>query len=205
YEFLFLPGFTMRDQVTEISGRGVGLDIVQAMVKEVGGRVRASSSPDTGTQFALELPLTLSVVRALVFEVGREKYAIPLARIAAVAAVPKNGIESTEGRQHFGFHGEQVGLVTAHQVFALNDAPLANEVLPVIVLGDQVRRYGLVVDRLLFESELVVLALDPRLGKVQDVSAAAILSDRSPALIVDVDDMIRSIENLATKGSLASL
>lgn len=195
-EFLFLPGFTLKDSVSEISGRGVGLDVVQAMVKEVGGRVRISSQHRIGTRFQLELPLTLSVVRTLLVEIAGEPYALPLARIER--AIKVSAIEVVQGRQHFTMEHHQVGLVTARQVLGLEAAPFAADRSSVIVLGDKTGYYGLVVDRFLGERELVVRTLDPRLGKVKNVSSAALMPDGSPILILDVDDLRRSIENLAS-------
>ncbi|WP_050031291.1 hybrid sensor histidine kinase/response regulator [Verrucomicrobium sp. BvORR034] len=202
-EFLFLPGFSMKDTVTHLSGRGVGLDVVQTMAKEVGGGARISSNLGSGTQFQLQLPLTLSVLRTLIVEVGGETYAFPLARIAGALKVSRAQIESVEGREHFRFGDQQVGLVTAHQVLGVPDVPAAEEEVPVLVLGDKNSRYGVVMDRFLNERELVVLPLDPRLGKIKDISAAALLPDQSPVLIVDVDDMVRSIELLVSGGRLA--
>jgi two-component system sensor histidine kinase and response regulator WspE len=202
-EFLFLPGFTMRETVTEISGRGVGLDAVQTMVKEVGGSVRASAQLGAGTQFQIKLPLTLSVVRALLVDIGGEPYAFPLGRIASAVNVAREKIASVEGREHFSLGHEQVGLVAAHQVLGLDGSAPGDGELPVIVLGDKTTRYGLVVDRFLGERELVVRPLDARLGKVKDISAAALMPDQAPALIIDVDDLLRSIENLVSGGRLA--
>ena len=197
YEFLFLPGFTMKQSVTEISGRGVGLDVVQTTVKEMGGRVRVSSRPGRGTQFELHLPLTLSVLRTLLVEVAGEPYAFPLARIVSARKVSPGEVESIEGREHFAFDGQQIGLVSAHQILGV-DEPREKGNLSVIVLGEKNARYGVVVDRFLGENELVVRALDPRLGKVKDISAAALMPDQSPVLIIDVEDLIRSIENLVS-------
>lgn len=202
-EFLFLPGFTMKETVTEISGRGVGLDVVQTMVKEVGGGVRITSQPGKGTMFSLQLPLTLSVLRTLLVEIGGEPYAFPLARITSAMKVPREKIESVEGRQHFRFGEQQIGLVPAHQILGVPETASLNGELPVIVLGEKTNRYGIVTDRFLGERELVVRPLDSRLGKIKDISAAALMPDQSPVLIIDVDDMIRSIENLITGGRIS--
>ncbi len=204
-EFLFLPGFTMKETVTEISGRGVGLDVVQTMVKEIGGGVRITSQPGKGTMFSLQLPLTLSVLRTLLVEIGGEPYAFPLARITSALKVPREQIESIEGRQHFRFGEQQVGLVPAHQILGVADTSNLNGELPVIVLGEKTNRYGIVTDRFLGERELVVRPLDPRLGKIKDISSAALMPDQSPVLILDVDDMIRSIENLVSGGRVAQV
>jgi two-component system sensor histidine kinase and response regulator WspE len=197
FEFLFLPDFTLKESVSEISGRGVGLDAVHAMAKDVGGRVRISSQLGRGTRFQLELPLTLSVVRTLLVEIADEPYALPLARIERAIKVSQTSIEVVQGRQHFALDDHQVGLVTAHQVLGLNSSPKTSSEASVIVLGDKAGYYGLVVDRFLSERELVVRTLDPRLGKVKNVSSAALMPDGSPILILDVDDLRRSIENIA--------
>jgi two-component system sensor histidine kinase and response regulator WspE len=206
-EFLFLPGFTGRDKVTEISGRGVGLDAVQNMVKELRGSVRLSSRPGLGARFQLHLPLTTSVMRALLVDISGECYAFPLAQIICTAMVPRGEIQWLEGRQHFRLNGRQVGLVAAQQVLEGTDSKAVPEQLHVVVVGDATRahEYGLAVDRFRGVSELVVQPLDPRLGKVKDISAGALLDDGTPLLIVDVEDLLRSVERLVSTGRLAQV
>jgi len=204
-EFLFLPGFTLKETVTEISGRGVGLDIVQNMVKSVRGAIRINTQPERGMRMQLHLPLTLSVLRALLVEVAGEPYAIPLTQISRALKLPREKIEMLEGRHYFHFGDQHVGLLTAHQVLDCGDPVTSAGDLPIVVLGDRNARYGLIVDRFLGERELVVQPLDPRLGKIKDISAAALMEDGSPVLIVDVEDLVRSIEKLASGGALAKV
>jgi len=204
-EFLFLPGFTMRESVTEISGRGVGLDVVQNMVKQVRGTVRVTSQTGKGTRFLLQLPLTLSVVRTLLVEIGGEPYAFPLAYIVCTLKLPKEQIEVLEGRQHFSLDGRRVGLVTAHQVLDGGEAKSPGDDLSIVVVGNHTCTYGLLVDRFLGERELVVQPLDTRLGKIKDISAGALMEDGSPVLIVDVEDMIRSVDKLVSVGRLSEI
>ena len=201
-EFLFLPGFSTASKVTEISGRGVGLNVVQSMVQEVGGHVRATSRLGEGTTFLLQLPLTLSVIRTLLVEISGEPYAFPLARIDRSVKVPRSQVELIEGRQFFRLGEDNVALISASQVLEVAEKGGGADELSVIVLGDQMSRYGLVVDRFLGERELVLRPLDPRLGKLQDIGSAAIMVDGSPVLIVDVEDMVRSIDNLLREGRL---
>ncbi len=201
-EFLLLPGFTMRDTVTEISGRGVGLDVVQNMVKSVRGMVRIVTYPGRGMRFQLHLPLTLSVLRTLLVEVAGEPYAIPLSQITRTLKLPQEQIKALNGRHYFTFGEQQIGLLTAHQVLGRDQPSPTRGALPVVILGDRNSRCGLVVDRLLGERELVVQTLDSRLGKIQDISAGALMEDGSPVLIVDVEDMLRSIEKLVSSGQL---
>ena len=204
-QFLFLPGFSLKEDVTEISGRGVGLDVVQNMAKSVRGNVRVTAQPGCGMRFQMQLPLTLSVLRTLLVEIGGEPYAFPLAQIASTLKLSRDSVETLEGRQHFRVGDQHVGLLTARQVFECPDALSAEADLPVVVLGERNQRYGLMVDRFLGERELVVQPLDPRLGKIKDISAAALMEDGAPVLIVDVDDMVQSIEKLISSGTLASV
>jgi two-component system sensor histidine kinase and response regulator WspE len=203
-DFLFLPGVTMTNAVTEISGRGVGLDVVQNMVKSVRGTVRVNTQSGRGTRFQLQLPLTMSVLRALLVQVGGEPYALPLSRISRTLKLPREKIQVLEGRHYFTLGDQQIGLLTAHQLLDCEPQPPGNE-LSVVVLGDRNTRYGLIVDRFLGERELVVQPLDPRLGKVKDLNAGALMEDGSPVLILDVEDMLDSIDRLISNGLLAKV
>lgn len=204
-EFLFLPGFSMKEAVTEVSGRGVGLDVVRNVLKQVRGTVRVITRVGEGTHFHLELPLTLSVARVLLVEVDGEPYAVPLACITRTLKLAQGDIELLEGCPHFLLEGRSVGLVAAHQLLGGAPPKAAGEVLPVIVLGNATHQYGLVVDRFLGERELVVQAFDARLGKIKDVVAGALMEDGSPVLILDVEDVIRSVEKLADAGGLSGV
>jgi len=199
-ESLFLPGFTLKESVTEISGRGFGLDIVQNMIKSVRGAVRLNNQPGRGLRVQLQLPLTLSVVRALLVRVAGEAYAIPLSQITRTLKLPLRGVSTLEGRRHFHLAGQEIGLLTAHQVLDCGEPRARGPDLHIVVLSDRSARYGLVVDEFLGERELVVQPLDPRLGKVRDISAAAIMEDGSPVLIMDVDDVLRSVDKLLAEG-----
>lgn len=201
-DFLFLPGFSTSASVTEISGRGVGLDVVHTMVQEVGGSVRGDSTSGQGTRFHLQLPLSLSVVRTILVEIANEPYAIPLTRIDRILNVDRAAVQTLEDHQFYTFDGEHIGLVDAHQVLMSTAIVEISETVPVVVVSDRLNRFGFVVDRFLGERDLVVKPLDPSLGKVPNISAAAILEDGSPVLILDIDDVVRSIDNILTQGRL---
>jgi len=204
-EFLFLPRFTLKESVTEISGRGVGLDVVRNMVKQLRGTVSISSQVGKGTRFILQLPLTLSVARMLLVEIDLEPYAFPLPYITRTLKLSPTTIEMLEGRQHFKFDGQHIGLITSHQILGRPKAKPTNDDLSVIVVEDNDLFYGVVVDRFLGERELVVHALDPRLGKIKNISAGALMEDGSPLLIIDVEDLIRSIGQIITRGSFNTI
>jgi two-component system sensor histidine kinase and response regulator WspE len=200
--FLFLPGFSLRDKVTEVSGRGVGLDAVQHMVRQLRGAVVLEQTAGQGSRFHLEVPLTLSVVRSLVVEVGEEAYAFPLAHIERMCDLAPDDIVQLEGRQHFWHEGRHVGLVAASQLLQRPAGQNNDETLKVVVIRERDAVYGIAVERFIGERTLVVLPLDDRLGKVQDISAGALLDDGSVVLIVDVEDMLRSVDKLLNTGRL---
>ncbi|WP_350613641.1 hybrid sensor histidine kinase/response regulator [Pseudomonas sp. HY7a-MNA-CIBAN-0227] len=200
--FLFLPGFSLRDKVTEVSGRGVGLDAVQHMVRQLRGAVVLEQTAGQGSRFHLEVPLTLSVVRSLVVEVGEEAYAFPLAHIERMCNLEPDEIVQLEGRQHFWHEGRHVGLVAASQLLQRPPGQSNEETLKVVVIRERDAVYGIAVERFIGERTLVVLPLDDRLGKVQDISAGALLDDGSVVLIVDVEDMLRSVDKLLNTGRL---
>ncbi|ROO05044.1 hybrid sensor histidine kinase/response regulator [Pseudomonas fluorescens] len=200
--FLFLPGFSLRDTVTEVSGRGVGLDAVQHMVRQLRGAVVLEQTAGEGSRFHLEVPLTLSVVRSLVVEVGEEAYAFPLAHIERMCDLAPEDIVQVEGRQHFWHEGQHVGLVAASQLLNRPASQNSGETLKVVVIRERDAVYGVAVERFIGERTLVVLPLDERLGKVQDISAGALLDDGSVVLIVDVEDMLRSVDKLLNTGRL---
>lgn len=197
-EFLFLPSFSTRDEVTEISGRGVGLDVVHSMVHEVGGIVRAVSRPGKGLSFHLELPLTLSVIRTFIVEIAGETYAFPLARIDRCLTLSREEIDTVEDRQYFRLADKNISLVNVRDVLELEKTDDAQDPLRIVVISDRVHSYGLMVDAFVGEYDLVVRPLDPRLGKVSDISTMAIMLDGAPVLIFDIDDLVRSIDGMLT-------
>ena len=197
-EFLFLPGFSTKSVVTEISGRGVGLDVVQSMTKAVGGSVRVATQTGRQTVFTLQLPITMSVIRALLVDIDGEPYAFPLTRIDQILSCRRDDIRTVEGRQYVDRDGVAIGLVLAAQVLDLNVSavPVADDALSVVVISDRGQQFGMIVTAFLGERDLEVRPLDPRLGKVPDINSASLLENGDPVLIVDVDDLVRSIDGL---------
>ncbi len=201
FEFLFLPGFSTAEKVTDLSGRGVGLDVVQEMVHSAGGSVRVFSELGKGTTFQLQLPITRSVVRALQVEICGEPYAFPLARIdGALKRMPED-FKTVEDRLFIEFEGRRAGVVSAGEVLGFPSETPAGKVVHLVLLSERDALYALEVDRFLGERELVVRPLDPRLGKVAEISSAALMEDGSPLLIFDVDDLLKSLDALLAGGN----
>ncbi|UCD66547.1 MAG: hybrid sensor histidine kinase/response regulator [Deltaproteobacteria bacterium] len=202
-EFLFLPNFSTKKSVSKVSGRGVGMDVVHSVINEVRGKIRSSTKLDEGSSFELQLPLTLSVLRALLTEINSEPYAFPLVSIDHVLQLAPEQIQEVEGRQYFTFNEKRIGVVSAQQVFKTETPTDASEEhIYVIVFSDRLNLYGLTVDKLLGVRDLVVQRIDPRLGKVKDINSASILEDGTPVLIIDVEDVFRSLDQLISGNRL---
>jgi len=199
-EFLFLPGFSLKESANELSGRGVGLDVVHDTVRALNGAVRAESAPGAGFSTVITLPLTQSIVRALVVDVAGEAYALPIARVERVQRVPAAEVLALYGRQYVKVGDEQLGIVAAGRVLDLG-ATVAGAELAVVVIGTGRERYGLVVDAVRSEQSLTVQPLEPTFGKLRDVAAAALLDDGTPVLILDVPDLLLSIARLLGTGA----
>jgi len=204
-EFLFLPDFSTRDEVTEVSGRGVGLDVVRDMVKELGGSVVVNNSPGKGVKFILKLPLTLSVMSALLVEISGEPYAFPLAKVDRILKINIKDITEMEGRQFIALEGKNIGLISAAEVLGFEQIDSINDTLTVLLLSDRMDIYGVVVDRYIDQKQLSVSALDERLGKVPNVSSVALMENGEPLFILDVDDLVRSINYMVNDGGLADV
>jgi two-component system sensor histidine kinase and response regulator WspE len=183
------------------------------MVHSVRGTVRVATRPGKGTRFTLQLPITVSVIRALLVEIAGEPYAFPLSRIDRILTVTPGDVRDLEGKPHVLLDDQLVGLVEATRVLELDPIAegghgagrRAGAPLPVVVASDRSHRFGVVVDRFLGERDLRVSPLDARLGKVPNISSSSVLEDGWPVLIVDVEDLIRSVDNLLSGRRLGKL
>ena len=199
-EFLFLPGFSTVDQVTELSGRGVGLDIVYNMVREVGGQIQSHSQPNQGMSVHLQLPLTLSILRTLLVEISGETYALPLARIDKTMLATSEELVKQDHGYRLRWNDQWIPAMHAHRVLYLLETEYEDP-FPVIVMNHAGNPMALVVNRFHVQKDLVVRPLDARLGKVKNIHAASVLEDGSPVLILDVQDLLRSMDQMLAKAS----
>ncbi len=199
FDYLFRSGFSTAEQITDVSGRGVGLDVVQEMVHSVAGTLRLTSEPGHGTTIHMQMPLTLSVVRVVMVAIGGDAYALPLRRVQRVLSLRASEIRTLENRPFFAVGKEQISLVGAREVLELEGVAALPDPLCVVVIGEN-QTCGLAVDRFLGELDVVVRPLDRRLGKVRDVSAVTTTATGDPMLILDVDDLLSSVQRMASSG-----
>ncbi len=191
-ELIFLPGFSTAETTTDVSGRGVGLDVVRRNVKELGGSIEIKNSPGNGARFIITLPLTLAIVDGQSIAVGRQNYIVPLISIIESLQIKQGALNRVAGRgEVFTFRGDYVPVIRLHELFGVEPrSRKLDEGLIVIVEGDG-RRVGLFVDDLLGQQQVVIKSLETNYGHIDGVSGATILGDGSVALILDLPGIIR--------------
>jgi two-component system, chemotaxis family, sensor kinase CheA len=191
HDLIFLPGFSTAEKTTDLSGRGVGMDVVRRNVKELGGKIELRSERGKGSRFIITLPLTLAIVDGQSVAVGSETYIIPLISIVESMRLKETSISRLSGHNEvFSFRGDYLPIIRLHELFGVEPRARAlHEGLVVIAEGDG-RRVGLFVDDLLGQQQVVIKSLEANYGHVEGVSGATILGDGSVALILDVTGII---------------
>jgi two-component system chemotaxis sensor kinase CheA len=183
------PGFTTAETVTNVSGRGVGIDVATTRLRALGGTIEVRSELGKGTSFVLRLPVTLAIVRALIASVGQERYALPLTYVSETVEFGETPTTTVEGREAIVLRDRVVPLVhLRHLLNVEGDAPPPRR--PIIVLAMGERRAGVVVDGMLGQREIVVKGFDAPLGTLPLFSGATIMGDGVPALILDAGGLV---------------
>ena len=191
-EFIFLPGFSTKSQVTNLSGRGVGMDVVKTNISNIGGSIDINSKRGVGTNIRLKIPLTLAIMPALFVRCGSEPYAIPqnsvLEMVRLDLSEATTGLEDFYGTPVFRLRNQLVPILFLnHQLEVSQDLPAADAILNIAILQSSGIRFGLVVDEVLKMQEVVVKPLGPLLKDVKDFAGATILGNGRVALILDID------------------
>lgn len=191
-DLIFCAGFSTAEQATDISGRGVGMDVVRRNIKELGGNIEVRSEPGKGSRFIITLPLTLAIVDGQSVAVGTETYIVPLITIIESLQLKPDMVNRVAGQgEVFWFREQYVPIVRLHEVFGLRPRTTSlHEGLIMVVEGDG-KRVGLFVDDLLGQQQVVIKSLETNFRRVEGVSGATILGDGSVALILDVPGLIR--------------
>jgi two-component system chemotaxis sensor kinase CheA len=191
-ELIFEPGFSTAAQTTDLSGRGVGMDVVRRNVMDLGGSVVIHSKPGQGTSFTITLPLTLAIIDGLTAAVGEETYIVPLVSIVESVQLQADAIRTVAGGgELFRFRDGYLPVVRLHEVFGCAGARTAIEAGIVIVVEGDGARIGLFVDALIGQQQAVVKSLETNYRRVSGISGATILADGSVALIADVAGLVR--------------
>lgn len=192
YQLLFAPGFSTAEVISDVSGRGVGLDVVKAKITSLGGNVTIYSTPGKGTNFSVQLPLTLSIIAAMLIRLGSEKYAIPLSSIVETAIVKKSQIRTIHGNRMLEFRDSHIPLVSLSRIFSVPDYDESDEEeTEIVVVRKGERLVALAVQDFIGQNEIVIKNLGKYLPDVQGISGATILGDGQVALIIDPNAFIK--------------
>lgn len=187
---LFLPSFSMAKKVSDISGRGVGLDVVKSNIEALGGDVEVATVLGEGTTFTVRLPLTLAIIQALMVEIREEKYAIALASISNIESIPVNEIKYVQAKEVIHLRGSVIPLIRLDKILDINDDQEEPENLTVVIVKKGDEQAGLVVDNLMGQQEIVIKSLGKYINNNKLISGATILGDGEVALILDVNTLM---------------
>ncbi|MHA0855985.1 chemotaxis protein CheW [Paenibacillus sp. CMAA1364] len=192
YQLLFAAGFSTAEVISDVSGRGVGLDVVKSKINSLGGNVMIYSTPGKGTNFSVQLPLTLSIISAMLVQIGSEKYAIPLTSIVETGIIKKAQIRTVHGSKMIEFRGSHIPLVSLSQLFDITDFDeTMEEETEIIVIRKGDRMAALTIQEFIGQNEIVLKSLGKYLPQVNGVSGATILGDGQVALIIDPNAFIK--------------
>ncbi|WP_117160862.1 chemotaxis protein CheA [Paraliobacillus sp. X-1268] len=191
HQLILSSGFSTADKISDISGRGVGLDVVKNTIESLGGSITIQSEFGKGSLFSIQLPLTLSIISVLLVEVHKEKYAIPLSSIIETAIVNKSEIMHAHNKQVIDFRGKVVPLISLKQVFNVPGEVEEDQFCSIIIIRQGEKMAGLIVDTFIGQQEIVLKSLGDYLGDIFAISGATILGDGQVALIVDTNALIK--------------
>ncbi|MEW6376188.1 MAG: chemotaxis protein CheW [Thermodesulfobacteriota bacterium] len=200
YPFLFIPGFSTSETVTEVSGRGVGLDVVRENISKLKGIVEVYSTPGQGSRFILKLPLTLGITESLFVACGSETFALPIENVVETIRVNLEEIRTVEGKEAITLRGQILPLVRLNDVFRLSQRGIVEKKYFLIVIVQSVeKRIGLMVDQLLGRQEIVRKNLSGPLKNVCGISGATIIGDGRVILILDIPQIIENVEDMMVR------
>ncbi len=189
HSLLFLPGFSTSKEVSDVSGRGVGLDVVKSKIESINGSVEIDTELDKGTKFIIRIPLTLAIIQALLIKLAHEIYAIPLSSITEITVINKNDIRNIQGQEITLYRGKTIPVVRLNNLMGLEVENDSDECTVVVVRKGE-KQAGLLVDSLIGQQEIVIKPLGKYLSNIKYLSGATILGNGNISLILDVNSLI---------------
>ncbi|MGI9951234.1 chemotaxis protein CheA [Moorellaceae bacterium AZ2] len=203
-DLIFLPGFSTSDKITDVSGRGVGMDIVRAHLEKINGTIDIQTTPGAGTRFTIKLPLTLAINRSLLVTLGDRVYAFPLANVVEIIEVEPSQVKRVQHQEVTVVRGQVLPLVHLARALGLKgDRRTAEDKAAVVIVGLAEKRVGFIVDSLIGEQEIVIKSLGNYIGKIPGIAGATIMGDGRVALILDIHSLIEHL-GAAEERELAS-
>ncbi len=189
-DLLFLPSFSTAKEVTDVSGRGVGLDVVKSKIETLGGEVEVKTKLGEGSTWIIRLPLTLAIIQALMVEVGGEKYAISLNSVTTLENIAPSDVKLVQSEEVIHLRGSVIPLIRLNEVLDIESTRKENENMIVAIVKKGDKLAGLVVDKLMGQQEIVIKSLGKFVDKTRIISGATILGDGEVALILDANVLI---------------
>ena len=189
YNLIFLPGFSTSDKISNVSGRGVGLDVVKTMVEKLKGSISVTSDRGKGSKFSIRLPLTLAIIQALLVRVGKEVYSIPVANVIESQRVRRENINTIDNYEVLNVRNEVISILRLSRLFNIKKTG-SDEYCFIVIVGSQEKKIGVLVDALIGEEDLVIKPLQDKLTSSPGIAGAAILGDGSVSLIIDVNQLL---------------
>ena len=189
-DLLFRPSFSTSDKITDVSGRGVGLDVVKSKIEALGGAVEVKTTYGVGSTFIIHLPLTLAIIQALMVKLGDEKYAISLDSIQTIEDIPVSEIKYVHAKEVINLRGNVIPLVRLRELLDVPGEPEESENITVVIVSKGDKQAGLVVDSLIGQLEIVIKSLGKYININKMISGATILGDGSVALIIDANTLV---------------
>lgn len=198
YQLIWEPGFSTAEKVTEISGRGMGMDIVRSKIEELSGQVELDSTPGVGTTFTIKLPLTLAILPSLMAKIDHDVFALPIESVVEIMSVPASDFSTVHGLRTANVRGRVISVVGLNDVFSWNREPNCRENTvaktsdeTLVILSSEGSELGLCVDELLGEEDVVIKSMAENYRNVEGIAGASILGDGSVALILDIGTLIQ--------------
>ncbi len=189
-EILFLPSFSTAEEVTDVSGRGVGLDVVKTKIEALGGEIEAKTKLGEGSNFIIRLPLTLAIIQSLMVIIGDEKYALPLGSIQTVENISVEEVKTVQGKEVINLRGNVVPIIRLGNLLNCKTQEAAPEELLVVIVKKGERLAGMVVDELIGQQEIVIKSIGKYIKSHKIISGATILGNGEVALILDVNSLV---------------
>lgn len=193
YDFIFHPGFSTADKITDVSGRGVGMNVVKEVVQEMNGSIQIETEPGMGTRFIMAFPLTLAIIPAIMVNVEKETYAIPLSDVIETIKISAEDVTTIEGHEVINLRGEILSLLRLNKFVGIDSNVEDQSKIPVVVVGYSNRKIGMIVDQLEGKLEIVIKSLEQNYRSVEGLAGASILGDGSICLILDIASMIAKV------------
>ncbi|NNU80074.1 chemotaxis protein CheA [Halovulum dunhuangense] len=197
HQFIFHPGFSTAQEISALSGRGVGMDVVKRTMEELRGRIEVTSTPGAGSRVTLRLPLTLAIIDGMLVRVGGNRYAIPLSAVEECVELPAEVAGGGKGRNFLNVRDALVPFLRLRELFRTSAPPELHQKLVIVSTGEQ--RVGLVVDQILGNTQTVIKSLSRLHSGIEEFSGATIMADGSVALILDVANLVRSGQRLDSR------